>query len=484
MGKDSLPRGRSSPLRRPLLCAGRRHKLIGHLATRNDRNASGLEVPGPARSRWLRLWPLALLLLSAACSSPPGGLDGGGGGDGGGDAGGGNGDGGGSSDGGVASCLVDTFLRSVGKDSLLVGAQMTDAVAGQAPFDVRYVYLSGALFDGAAPCSSCASSCQAEGQSCSNAAGGCGWWGCWQFDQDPPGAYARSHVTSSAGRSQLPMFTYYLILQASGVAEGAAEVAAANNLALMKRYFADFRFLLQQIGARPALVNVEPDFWGYAQAVNPNPHAIPAAVATANQADCSDQENSIAGFGRCLIAMTRKHAPATRIGLHASAWASGFDSFTNKDPALDVAAEGRKVGTFLLECGAGSADFLSIDASDRDAAWYESQGRVTWWDATNAQLPNFTQAFKWAKAVAEKVGRPTVWWQLPVGNMALPNSNQQWKDNRVDYFFAHPGEVVAAHGAAMIYGPGNDAQTNPSTDLGNLVAKTKAYAGSRQRPCP
>jgi hypothetical protein len=238
------------------------------------------------------------------------------------------------------------------------------------------------------------------------------------------------------------------------------------------------------MGDKPAIINVEPDFWAYAEQANQNPHLLPAAVATGNATDCGSQENSIAGFGRCLIAMSRKYAPKNRIGLHASAWASGFDSFGNRDPGLDVVAEGTKVGTFLLECGAGDADFLTVDASDRDAAWYDTQGKNSWWDATNATLPNFTQAFKWTKAVAEKVQRPMVWWQLPVGNMSLPNTNQKWKDNRVDYFFAHTSEVAASHGAAMLFGAGQDNQTNPSTDNGNLVTKTKAYATARQKPCP
>ena len=386
----------------------------------------------------------------------------------------------------ASSCLVGELLDGVGRDHLLVGASMSDAVAQSAPFDLRYVYLSGGLFDGAAPCASCASGCSAGGHSCANSnPGGCAWWGCWQYDQDPPGAYVRSFVADEQALGQLPMLTYYQILQSSGASEGAAEVAAAANATLMARYLADWRFVLQSIGQSTAFLHVEPDFWGFAEQVNADPHAIPAAVASANPTDCAGQENSIAGLGRCMIAMVRKYAPNARVGLHGSGWATRIDVLLNESPTLDVAGEAQKLGAFLVGCGADQADFVVVDASDRDAGYYASIGQDRWWDATDTTLPDFAQAFAWARALAERVGRPVVWWQLPVGNLSLPNVSTEWQDNRVDYFFAHTAELAASHGAAMAFGAGAGGQTTPSTDGGNLVARTQAYAAAGGEPaCP
>ena len=87
--------------------------------------------------------------------------------------------------------------------------------------------------------------------------------------------------------------------------------------------------------------------------------------------------------------------------------------------------------------------------------------------------------------MAETVGKPIVWWQVPVGNANMPNAGMQWKDNRVDYLFAHMDEVAAAHGVAVFFGAGNGQQTTPENDGGNLVAKVKAYeAGGGQPACP
>jgi hypothetical protein len=258
-----------------------------------------------------------------------------------------------------------------------------------------------------------------------------------------------------------------------------------NDAAFLTRYLANWKFLLQKIGTDKALLHIEPDFWGYCEQKNGDPHAEPAAVQAANAADCGSQENSIAGLGHCMIAMTRKYAPNARVGLHASGWGTNMDVLLNSSPTFDVAGEATKLGKFLLAAGAGDGDFVVADMSDRDAGYYQSQGRNTWWDDTNQKLPNFHQAFAWAKTVAETVGKPIVWWQIPVGNQNLPNMTNAWKDNRVDYLFAHMDEVAAAHGAGLFFGAGDGAQTTPESDGGNLVAKVKAYNAKGGQPaCP
>jgi hypothetical protein len=186
-----------------------------------------------------------------------------------------------------------------------------------------------------------------------------------------------------------------------------------------------------------------------------------------------------------MIAMSRKYAPDAKVGLHASGWGTGFDVLNNRDPGLDVIGEANKLGTFLVECGAAEGDFVAVESSDRDAGYYESVGQNRWWDATNQRIPNFHQAFQWAKALAEKVVRPILWWQMPVGNMNLAGGADHWKDNRLDYFFDHMEEVAAAHGFAVVYGAGAGGQTTPETDGGHLVSRVQQYLNrGGQSPCP
>ncbi|MCC6214248.1 MAG: hypothetical protein IT376_05230 [Polyangiaceae bacterium] len=407
-----------------------------------------------------------------------------GGGSGAGGAGGGGG-GGASGAGGAASCLASELLAYLGRPHVMVGLSGDDASARAAPFDLRYVYLAGAFPDGGQPCASCATGCTSGGTSCANSGPGCAWWGCWQWDQDPPGAYARDFFSKVEADGQIPMITWYTLLHASGVGEGQPEVAVANDVAFMTAYFAQWRFLLEQVGSTKALLHLEPDFWGYAQHAGGDPAAIPAAVASANPTDCGALPNTFAGLGRCLIRMARVHAPSARVGLHGSGWGTGVDVLQNDSASLDVAGEARKLADFLVALGAAEGDFLVVDPSDRDAAWYEAQGQDRWWDATGQSLPDFDQALGWAAALAERARLPILWWQVPVGNASLPNQPNQWQDNRVDWFFAHLPEVAAAHGIGVAYGAGQGDQTTPETDGGNLIAKATAYQASGRTPaCP
>ncbi len=382
--------------------------------------------------------------------------------------------------------MAGAFLSSLGKSRLLVGATMEDAQADAAKWDLRYLYISGGLFDGAAPCGSCATSCTAATKSCKNGAGGCPWWGCFQYDQVAPGAYVREFIGAAKLKGAIPMFTYYQFLQSSGAAEGPMQVQKANDPVFAARYLADWRFFLQQIGTNTAIVHLEPDLWGYAQRFNANAHLIPAKVSSANPTDCAGMEESFAGLGKCMVAMAKKYSSGAKVGLHASAWATGTDVSLNKSAAFDVKAEARKVADYLKECGGADADYLAVEASDRDAGYYKvvrTQDRF--WDSSNATRPHFAQAFEWAKELAERLGKPLIWWQLPIGNMSLPDPNQKYRDNRVDYFLGHPDQVVAAHGVIIAFGAGAGDQTNPATDNGNLLSKVKAYvAGAGQNPCP
>jgi hypothetical protein len=293
-------------------------------------------------------------------------------------------------------------------------------------------------------------------------------------------------VNEKAAPKQIPMFTYYEELQASGLGEGTAQVAALNDAAFLTRYLADWRFVLQKIGTHVAFLHIEPDFWGYVEQVNADPHMVPAKVTAANATDCTSNENSAAGLAACMIHMVRVYAPNAKVGLHASAWGTKMDVFGNSDAKLDVLGEARKMVAFLTALGAKDGDFIVSDPSDRDAGYYETtQGRNTWWDDTNATLPNFHQAFSWTKAVAEGLGLSVLYWQIPVGNMNLDNTNLHYKDNRLDYFFAHMDEVAAAHIVGLFFGAGTTGPTTPETDGGNFVNKMTAYRNAGgTKVCP
>jgi len=377
-----------------------------------------------------------------------------------------------------ASCMGSNLLGWAGRTRLLVGVAAGDAAVAAAPYDIRYQYLAAGVAPGAGPCASCSAFCGS-------------WWGCWQDWARPPGQFVRDFVARNEAAGRIPMLTYYQLLQSmSAPSEGAGEVAAVADPSLLARYLADWRFLLDQVGQRKALLHVEPDFWGYAEHRDADPARIPAAVSAAADPACAGLPDSVAGLGRCMIRMARARAPNARVGLHASAWASGYDCYTSACPG--AAAEGARVGAWLRAAGADEGDFLGADMSDRDADWYllgpaPSPHENRWWDATNRTEPSFTRAFAWTRAMAEAAGRPVIFWQTPVGNSSCQNRTWagsggellgEWRDNRVEYLFAHMGEVAAAHAVGVAYGAGAEGNTTPETDHGVLAAATAAYAAS------
>jgi hypothetical protein len=254
---------------------------------------------------------------------------------------------------------------------------------------------------------------------------------------------------------------------------------AATDAAFMARYFADWRFLLQQVGSTVAFLHVEPDFWGFAEQLASDPTTLPAAVASANATDCGSLPNTIAGMGKCMISMTRKYAPNAKVGLQASAWSTNVDVSLNTSASLDVAGEAMKTAAFLAACGESTADFVVVETSDRDAGYYQTvEMKDTWWDATNATLPDFHQDFAWVTALTEALSVPALWWQTPLGNASQNNTTDHYEDNRVDYFFAHMSELAAAHGVGAAFGAGTTGCTTPESDGGNFVTKANAYFSS------
>jgi len=342
-----------------------------------------------------------------------------------------------------------TFM---GSNKVMIGAITNDTDFSAAPFDVRYQYIGGS-----APVNACMTSCTSD-PSCGS------WWGCWQWNELPPGSQYPTQLIRNAAEAtwqgqphpQLVYWTYNSIRSYTGN-DGMPVLANLNNSAIMSRYFDDWRFLLQRIGSDRTVLHIEPDLWGYVRSANGgDPHGVPATVTNTNPTDCPSHANSAVGFARCLISMVRKYAPNATVGLHASPW-----NYT-------VSGDGEAVGNFMLELGAGEGDFVATDPSDRDAAWYSLQGNdFNWWDDQK-----FAAYLAWSKALAETVGKPTIMWQIPLGNPALDNTDQHYQDNKIEYVFQNAHAVGAAHIAALLFGPGDTPQTNTGTDGGNLYRKT------------
>lgn len=365
------------------------------------------------------------------------------------------------------SMLATPFM---GHTTVMVGFSGGSSAGDQAPFDMQYQYFNSASFSsydhagciaGTVPNSSCSG------------------WIAWQEDVSTRGLFAtrfigtaKARTWNSVSRPQIPFFTYYMVLPASGLSEGPSltgETAALNDQTFLTTYFNDWRFLLQKIGNEQAMLHIEPDLFGYLKAraatTTGLPSAIPALVTASNPTDCgTGYTDDAAGFTQCMIHMVRVYAPNATVGLHVSPWTHASTG--------DAASW----ANFMLALGAAQADFLVADPSDRDADWYRLVQGQSGHDWDVAKMTTFLQ---WTKDVSTTVGKPFFLWQLPLGNSYQNNTYQHYKDQRVELLFSHIAEVRDANVVGMLFGSGEGAQTHIGTDGGLLIGKTKQHYISR-----
>jgi hypothetical protein len=294
---------------------------------------------------------------------------------------------------------------------------------------------------------------------------GSGDWTTWN---SPAGAYVGVVAGEAEQVGAIPMYTLYQM-----ATNGDGNLADLTNSAFMTQYWSNVRLLYQQIAAygKPALVNLEPDFWGFAeQQSNQDPAAL-AALVTIN-ADCASLTNDIAGIAGCLVKMARQYAPQAYIGFPPSDW--GGDSTA-------------QVVTFMQAIGAQHADFIIMETLDRDAGCFEVSpqpsdcvrgGGPWYWDETNQTTPNFSQHLASVQQYHAGLGElPVIWWQTPMG---APSSTpggtaSHYRDDREDYFLKHPSQLTAVGGLGVVFSPGDANQTTITTDGGQFQTLSGAY---------
>jgi hypothetical protein len=262
------------------------------------------------------------------------------------------------------------------------------------------------------------------------------------------------------------MYTLYAM-----ATNGDGNLSGLATDAFMRPYWDAAKLLFQRIAifGKPALVHLEPDFWGYAQQMsNGNPSAVTVHV-NGLATDCAGMPNDLSGLGHCLLKLARTYAPKAVVGFHASRWAGSTAQMVS----------------FLNGIGAGDADVIVEDILDRDAGCFEAHTDPNcqrndgpwYWDESNQSTPNFHQYLDWAKTIGSGLGKPIVWWQVPFGVPGATSGGAagHYRDNRVHYIFNHIDEFVAAGGLGVTFGTGAGNQTYITTDGNQFKAAVTRY---------
>jgi hypothetical protein len=292
--------------------------------------------------------------------------------------------------------------------------------------------------------------------------------GDWTVFDAPPCDYVCKIANDADSMGAIPMYTQYQMAN-----NGGGNLTVLTDTAFMATYWARVKLMYQDIAAtnKPALVNFEPDFWGYTERAAPgsDPTKLTAIVNT--NPDCAALPNNVVGVAGCLVAMARQYAPNAYVGFPPSSWGG--------DTTADVVA-------YMNAVGAQAADFLVEQTLDRDAGCYELSpqpsyctGTGPWyWDETNQTHPNFQDHLAEALAYHSGIGNlPIIWWQTPEGvPSATPGGTvNHYRDNRVHYFLTHPSELTAVGGLAVVFGTGDTHQTSVATDGGQFQSLSSSY---------
>lgn len=292
-------------------------------------------------------------------------------------------------------------------------------------------------------------------------------------DYRPDGSFVTEIADNAASRGVVPMFTLY-----QAAARGEQDQRVFRDQDFMTKYWEGVRLLMDRLRAtdRPAIVHVEPDFWGYAQqwARSSGEPKDVRVLVRGLVPECADLPDDVGGMGRCFVRLARGLAPKVALGFHAS----GFGSV----------GEPKRVARFLAWCGATEADFITLETLDRDVGCFEA-GRdpfctrrdgEAYWDERNERSPNFAEHLAWAATIHERLGLPVLWWQMPLGVASdVPGgAPKQYRDNRVKYFFEHPAEFEQAGGFGAAFGVGAPNQTDITTDGGQFARAVERYYAS------
>lgn len=324
------------------------------------------------------------------------------------------------------------------------------------------------------------------------------------------GTYPITYAQAARSHGYTPVFSYYSINAEVGpcsllCGEARQDLTNLNTPAAMALYYNDFATLMKRLGTgtyddvagygHDAIVHVEPDLSGYAEAAvltpsqkcfgfcsgaGNDPSLLRASVASSGYPAAAAYPNTYRGFNEALLHLRDLYAPNVRLAFHVSDWATGWDINSATGTSIDANALGTEAGRFAAASGTrpidGSTstyDLVFNDVSNKDAAYYTYVlNKPRFWDQDNLVFPNFHRWEDYVHAVTTAAGRPAIVWQVPVGNQVSRSENNtpgHYQDNRVQYFFGHLGELRAAGIVGLLFGTTNPHATTFTDRAGDGV---------------
>lgn len=265
----------------------------------------------------------------------------------------------------------------------------------------------------------------------------------WTSWNAPRGDYIRIVTEQADSIGAVPMFTLY---QMAIKDEG--NLSGLTDRTFMSQYWDNVRLLFIKLGRydSPALVNLEPEFWGHAQkqALNGDPTTLDALVSI--NPDCAGLPDNVSGLVACYLRSAHKYAPRTMLGFPVAEWGGR----SSKD-----------VAHFMKSLGADQVDFLVLPSEASDAVGHNSQdylGKVNFYHKAMHDLP-------------------VLLWRSSLGvSPDIPGADSgETSNGHVRFFLSHPEKLVAAGGIGVVFSAGETDSTDITTDGGQFRILSLQY---------
>ncbi len=257
----------------------------------------------------------------------------------------------------------------------------------------------------------------------------------------------------------------------------------------MAAYWADYINLLQRIAqyGKPALIIVEPDFFGFARQTtaqapyNGDPTKVPAVLST--DPVCAAMAANLTNYAPCVLQLARHYASNAFVGFVPSLWNAPPDPVQTAAWMQQIHAVGDFVPVETLDRDVGCFEQARLDPQNApaDCTGRAVNWRTTYWDESNQTSPDFNDYFTAIAQLDQGLGNlPVMFWQTPFGvpSNTPGGSPGHYRDNRVDYFFKHPQQLVSVGAFAAVFGAGDPDQTTPATDGGQFQRLSLQYLSS------
>jgi hypothetical protein len=308
------------------------------------------------------------------------------------------------------------------------------AMRSTAPFGFRYQYLAGDV--------------RAESG-----------WRNW----NERGTFVSRYVKESRRAGIVPVFSYYTLQHSRPAGGGAEDRAVERNLGdrgFVRAWLSDIELALRRTGNRRAVMQIEPDLWGYVQMRNGD--RAPRRVRR---------------LARRIVALRDRVAPKVLLAYHVSIWGTNTDIVLQNSSLRTVDRLATRAARFYRSLRA-EFDLVFGEMDDRDAGYNEvvnRDGGRSWW-----RTGDYRRHVRFFARFVKVARRRVVLWQIPLGNLALDNTRQRYKDNKVQTLLRDPKRhwlrrYMKAGVIAFLFGAGSEATTNARSDGGFFNASAARY---------